>query len=321
VRTYHIRASRGGRRYDVSTRCHTLRAAVGELAKFEADPDSYRAKGREHRATLTPELVARYVAWCQAKQPLDPRWIRIKERHLEWWAQQLRGRPLDSVRLADLHAALRGISWTRDRIVAIKHLYSFARRQGLITADGDPTTHGALPTPSSRPAQDTGPSKVISEADYRAVLPLLPAATADVVRVMAGTGLHLTEIMRGLAVEGEAVLVVKHKGGHVHRVQVPAAVAEAARRLVVAGQVRGLPGRESVFRHIREACAAARVTPWTPGRFRHTYATRAVAAGANPAAVALALGHRSAATSLRWYATTAVAPAVPGAGLAEKPEA
>jgi integrase len=318
VKTFHIRASRGGKRYDVSTRCRTLRAAMAELARFEADPDAYRAKGKETRATLTPALIERYRLWCEAKAPMDLRWLHIKTKHLGWWAEQLRGRPLDAVTLADIQRALAPISWKRDRIVALKHLYAFLRAQGLVEASDDPTLHGALPTPSTKPAQDTGPSKVIGEQDFRKVLPLLPAITADIVRVQAGTGLHLTEVLRGLKIEEPDVLVVLHKGGHVHRVQVPAQVVEAVKRLVAVGQ-RRIPGKETVYRHVREACAAAKVTPWTPGRFRHTFATRAVARGVNPQAVALALGHRSSATTLRWYSTTAVAPRVDGGIVIDAP--
>ncbi len=50
------------------------------------------------------------------------------------------------------------------------------------------------------------------------------------------------------------------------------------------------------------------VDPLTPGRFRHTLATRAVEAGADPAGVSAYLGHKSEATMRRFYATLAVVP-------------
>ena len=35
---YFIRKQINGRRYDVTTACHTMRAAVKQLERFEADP-------------------------------------------------------------------------------------------------------------------------------------------------------------------------------------------------------------------------------------------------------------------------------------------
>ncbi len=45
-----------------------------------------------------------------------------------------------------------------------------------------------------------------------------------------------------------------------------------------------------------------------PGQYRHTVATRMLNAGADPAAVAAFLGHKSPHTTRRFYATLAVVP-------------
>jgi integrase len=219
-------------------------------------------------------------------------------------------------RLLDL---LDGQTSRKDRIVSIKHLYSWLRQTDRIVAADDPTLD-ALPVPQAKKSQDVRGSKVIPESDYRAVLPHLSAAVADACRVMAATGCHLSEVIRliksGTVEDGEKhgladgdVLGFLHKGGHVHRVATHTSVGDAVRRLKASGWA---PARETFYREIREACVKAGVVPWTPGRFRHTFATRAVAGGVDPAAVALALGHTSPATTLSWYATTAVAPRVDG---------
>ncbi|AKU90763.1 hypothetical protein [Vulgatibacter incomptus] len=40
-KVYVIRKRIGGRLFEVSTRCATLKAAMSELARFEADPQTY----------------------------------------------------------------------------------------------------------------------------------------------------------------------------------------------------------------------------------------------------------------------------------------
>lgn len=318
-RTFYIRQRRGSKRHDVSTRASTLRAAMRELERWESDPDGYKPAGTEDVLTLTPALIARYVSWCHSDKP-DARWLRAKELHLNWWAERLKGRDLSNVKLGQLLDILSGATDMEKRKVVIKHFYSFLRKTDRVGAADDPTL-AALPVRASKPSQDTGESKVIYEADFQAVLPLLPQRAADMVRLMAGTGCHVSEVLR-FALDGSVagnVISIKHKGGHLHRVQVSDSVAEAARRLAA---LKKTPSREHLYRQIKSACRRAsaesvakggpKISTWTPGRFRHTFATNAVARGVNPGAVALAMGHKSSATTLVWYATTAVAPMVGG---------
>lgn len=316
-RTFYIRQVRGGKRWDVSTRCSTLRGALKELERFEQAPEHYRPSGSgEGAVVLNEALIERYAQWCREHTDAqDPRWLEAKKRYLMWWAECFDLRPLTNMKLSLVLQCLDGQVSRADRIKSLKHLYSWLRQTDQIIAADDPTL-SALPVPQSRPEQDTGESKVIPEADFRAVLPTLPPMLADICRVLAGTGCHLSEVLRlmksGAVEEREEpklpVLSFKHKGGHTHRVEVQRSVADAAKRIL------GLeaPGRTTVYRAIQKACRAAGVEPWTPGRFRHTFATNAIARGVPPAAVALALGHTSSPTTLKWYATTAVAPAVDG---------
>ena len=317
TRTYYIRQYRDGKRWDVSTKCSTRRGAEKELVRFEQDPEAYRPAGSGEQLVLDEKLVEAYAKWCSSEtESTDARWLSAKKRYLNWWTEQLRGRPLERVTLSRLLECLDGQPSRRDRIVTIKHLYSWLRRTDQISAANDPTLD-ALPVPQGKPEQDTsGESKVINEADFRAVLPLLPATVADLCRVMAGTGCHLSEALRLMATgtakdhnPGDGgVLSFRHKSGHIHRVEVSDPVLEAAKRII---GIRP-PSRETVYRAIGLACEKAKVEPWTPGRFRHTFATSAINRGVSPAALALALGHKGSATGLRWYATTAVAPKVDG---------
>jgi integrase len=315
-RTFYIRQHRDGKRWDVSTKCSTLRGAMKELARFEEDPAAYRPSGSGKQLVLDEALIERYAMWCvDHTESADPRWLEAKRRYLRWWAEVLKGRALTAVTLSRLLELLEGQVSRKDRVVSIKHLYSWLRQTDQIAASDDPTLD-ALPVPQGRPEQDSsGESKVIGEEDFRAVLPKLPPAIADLCRLMAGTGAHLSEALRFMEAGKIELrqgllpaLAFRHKGGHIHRVEVSEALGEAAGRLLQAPA----PARETVYRAIRAGCREAGVPEWTPGRFRHTFATNAVSAGVAPSAVALALGHKGAATSLRWYATTAVAPRVRG---------
>ncbi len=101
----------------------------------------------------------------------------------------------------------------------------------------------------------------------------------------------------------------RHKSGDVHRTAVGEEVLEAAKRL----RARGWPADSEFpfYDAIREACVAAKIPPFSPGAFRHSVATWAIEVGADPAAVAASLGHRSPATTRKFYATQAAPPKVP----------
>jgi integrase len=315
-RTFYIRKRRGAKAFNVSTRCSTLRGALAELERWERDPDAYRPSGSEDRLLLTDALIERYGYWTEGSST-DTGWREAKRRYLEWWRDRLSGRDLRTIKLDAIHEALAGASDVAKRTVVLKHLFSYLRQTGQIHASDDPTL-GALPVPQGRPAQDVNGSKVIEEEEFRKVLPLLAAHYADACRMQAATGCHVTEVVRFATTgavldapegaDGAAVLAFQHKGGHVHRVLVGQPVADAARRI----RGRKPINRNAFYRAVKAACIEAKVDPWTPGRFRATFATRAVEQGVAPAAVALALGHKSQVTTLGWYATLALPPRVRG---------
>lgn len=81
---------------------------------------------------------------------------------------------------------------------------------------------------------------------------------------------------------------------------------EAVVRLARRVRERGSFSEARFLRAVRAACAKAGVPRFGPGQYRHTVATRMVNAGADPAAVAAYLGHKSPQTTRRFYATLAV---------------
>jgi integrase len=168
------------------------------------------------------------------------------------------------------------------------------------------------------------------------VVQLVPAAEPeqpdgpwpDALMIQAGTGWHTTEIVRFAATgsieplpktvqqEGVAGVLVcpQHKSGEPIRTRVSPAVIEAAKRLLAHGAM----SREWYDRAIRDACKSVKrpdgkvgIPVFTPGRLRHSVATWAIEAGADPASVAAFLGHKSPRTTRRFYATHASPAKVP----------
>lgn len=152
---------------------------------------------------------------------------------------------------------------------------------------------------------------------------------ADALTLQAGTGWHTTEVVRfatsgtieplppAMTVQHGAVGVLVcplHKSGDTHRTAVSAEVLEAAKRL----RQHGAFSREWYDRAVRTACAKVKrpdgetgIPLFTPGRFRHSVATWAIEAGADPFAVSAFLGHKSPSTTKKFYATLATVPTVP----------
>jgi integrase len=120
-----------------------------------------------------------------------------------------------------------------------------------------------------------------------------------------------------MMVEGGPVGVLvcpRHKSGDMHRTAVNKEVLEAATSL----RARGHFARDWFEKSITAACKAVKCPDGTagipvfkPAWFRHTIATRAYQDGAAPSAVSAFLGHKSVATTKRFYATLAVVPKVP----------
>lgn len=315
-KVYVIRRMVAGVRYEVSTRCTTLRAAMKELERFEADPPAYRPGGDPHGAIyLDAQLVARFLReHAGNSRP----WLGRQRSLLAWWSGHLRGVDLRKATLRDhIQPALdsTGGKGIAPRVVVIKRLYSWLRERDEIEAAQDPTL-GKLKVPQARVAQATQ-SKVIPREHYEAARSHLIGAYRDALDLLAGTGWHTTEVerfarggtiepYRGPDPEAAAVLQTLHKSGAPHRTAVTQEVAEAARRLREHGGI----SLSRFHRAVLAACDAAGIPRFRPGWFRHTIATLATEAGYDMQ-VSRFLGHRSATTTRRHYATLATPPRVP----------
>jgi integrase len=296
-----------GTRFEVSTRCVTLRAAMGELERFEADPESYRGGGDVGGALLLDDKIA--GRFLDAQGGNDLAWHTRQRKLVAWWSSRLRGVDLRKATLRDHILPAIPAKGRKDRIAVIKHLYSWLREEDMIAATEDPCL-GKLKLPQARPAQ-LDRSKVVPVASYRKVRVLLSPEYQAALDVLAGTGWHTTEIRR-FAMGGTidrvgrvTVIEVKHKNGSPHRTRVSAEVAKAAALL----RAHGGLGLSRFHRAVLAACDEAKVPRFRPGWFRHTIATLAVEAG-EESLVPGFLGHRSSTTTKRFYSTRATPPKV-----------
>lgn len=313
--TFVIEKRIGGRKFHVSTRCHTERAALEQLEIFEADPAGYspgRAAvepGRVGRLRLSLPLVQEYRDWMLSRdKPASREWALTCAGFLVDWMEDFGGLDLRDVSVAKhLKPALaRRKTSRKHRVEAIKAFYAWLRKErGLLRHAEDPTLD--LPVPQT-PPEKWKRRKVVDRKRILAALPHLPDATRDVLLLQMGTAWHVSEVRRFAGAgeiralkEGEllGVLHVRHKSGELTRTPlVHQEHLEAAQRIQKRGKI---PGNHRLAADMRKACVAAEVAPFFLGAMRHTVLTWAVEAGSGIQQVSEFAHHRSVATTKRFY--------------------
>lgn len=317
---YVLERKVGGRKFHISTRAHSERAAHEHLRRFEADPWRYAEEMRSGRpealpVSLTADLVSDYWRWMTTRrQPLPASKAHARDavRYLADWTEDLRGRDLRRLDLSTLKAALAARPRAQQhRIIAIKAFFSWLREERqMVQRRDDPTLD--LRVPQASPEKHRRRKAASTEA-VRAALAQLSPDCRDWVLLLAHVGWHLTELGRfardpdSRIAPGRgavlAVLQVRHKTGATTRTPLLAQEAvDAARRI----RERGTFPRKRLYAEIRAACAAAGVSRFTPGAMRHTVATWAIEEGTSADVVADFLGHRDRRTLNRFYADVAV---------------
>lgn len=314
---YIIERRIGRKRYHVSTRAHSQRAADKQLEAFEADPDGYVERMQGAAATtdglfLTEELALKFREWMTTREDPPPTSVKHANEmgnRLADWMEDLAGVDLRHVTLKDhLKPSLKKrVTCRQHRIIAIKAFYKWLRKEAdLLTSKEDPTLD--LSVPQAVPEKHKR-RKAVPLADIRKVAPELPQPYLDVLTVMADTGMHVTELERFVrsadselleAKKGDtiAVMVFRHKRRKLHSVGInKPEVLAAAKRLKERGEV---PRRLNDV--LKLACQAAGVKPFTYGVMRHTVATWLEEQNV-PASQAIKLtGHASEETYKNFYA-------------------
>ncbi|MBX7115916.1 MAG: site-specific integrase [Myxococcaceae bacterium] len=318
---FYIRKQIDGTRYDLSTRCHSHRAAVEQLQRFEANPEAYNAAGTAPAEPIhiDEKLAREFLLWCRDVRKNSVDWLARQKRYLAWWAGKLKKVDLRRASLVDhIKPPLKAAANRNHRIAVLKAFYGWLRKEKhLLSVDEDPTFQ-ALVVPQTKPEQWKR-VKSIPKEHYTLARGHIAPHWRDGMDLQAGTGWHVSEVMR-FAKNGSAepypkndrgiagvVVCPQTKGGEMLRTAVSAEVLEAAERILK----RGSFGREKYGLAVKAACRAAKIPPFTPGRFRHSVATWAINEGADPATVAAFLNHKSPRTTMRFYATHAVPKKVP----------
>jgi integrase len=313
-RTFVIRRMIGGKPYEVSTRCDRERPALAQLDRFLADPENYDPRGGSAEPLrLTADLVRAFIAWSLDTKGNSRPWVLQQKAYLAWWAEKLKGRDLRALDLgAHVIPALDSAPERRHRIEVLKAFCSWLRKERHLLSRADDATLD-LTVAARRPEQWKRP-KAIPRAHYLRALAALEPRHRDALTVLDETGWHVSELVRFVRAgsivavppgrDEAAILEVRHKSGEPHRTAVGFRAWKAAARL----RERGVFSVGRFYEAIKAACVRAKVPPFTVGRFRHTVATRHVEQGADPAAVATYLGHKSPSTLRRFYSTLAVPP-------------
>lgn len=237
---YYIQRMIRGHRYHVSTRCHTARAALTQLARFEADPAGYSPNGTtpSDPLPLDVKLVTAFLRWSREVRHNTRKWAGEQRAALEWWrpfisGRDLRGLSLTHVIIPALDGTLEEPKTTKSRahkIATLKALYSWLRRERhLITSAEDPTLD--LKVPQAQPSQRRMQKERSPEQVQRVVEELAPdrrrarlaaARKIDIeqvrhmtdyrphLRLASSTGWHVTELAR-FAVSGRIHAPTEHQ--------------------------------------------------------------------------------------------------------------
>jgi integrase len=311
---YVIKKQIGGKRYQVFTPATGIRAALVQLERFQANPEAYDPAGdTADRLLITPELVRAFLEFSRDEKTNSRGWVLQQRAYLAWWEEKLRGRDLRKLDLArDVIPALDSAPERRHRSEVLKAFCSWLRKERHLLSRSEDATLD-LAVKARRPEQWTRP-KAIPRASYLRVLAALPPHHRDSMILLDETGWHVSELARFVRAgtiedvpsgrSEAAILETRHKSGEPHRTAIGPDARAAAERL----RKRAGFSVSKFYEAIQAACKTADVPAFTPGRFRHTFATRAIDEGVAPEAVSAYLGHKSPATMRRFYATLAAAP-------------
>lgn len=313
--TYMIDRRVAGVRFHLSTRCHTIAAALKHLERFEANPDQYTPADGRVGLAMTAALVLEYRTFQLDAKKVSTPWANDVGRMLADWTEDFAGLDLRKLDLQHIKSALRRRNSTpHHRVTALKGFFRWLRSEkGLLKHHEDVSLDVPMPKIA---AAKLSRKKVVSVDVVRACIRATPLPYQDALLLLAGTGWHVSELRR-FATSGElvrstqpgvlAVAVTTHKTKRLTRtgIYLPETLA-AAERIRGAGHVVC----DKVLNvHVGRACAVAGVPRFTVGVMRHSMATWAVESGAHLKTVSEFLDHQSESTTRNFYVDTAQAKA------------
>lgn len=294
---YVIEARHRGQRYSIPLDAGNENEALAQLALFREDPVTFHAKrqtatGRVPEALRIDEDTTQEVLDALKRSGESEPYRRDLGRYLVHWGNALGGRPLVSVKKAELEGLLNKWGTCRNhRIAALKSFCTHFVGQERLGASENPAALLKIEKrPPAKLKREKGYSIPTVEQHYAA---LDTQAARDLVVLRAKSGMHGTEIERVASgdcrlteVDGQGtvirgVLTFIHKSGNAHALALDAQMLAAARRLVVA---KYAPGKGTILKAFQRAARAlsargAKVAPLRPGELRHSFITWAATAG------------------------------------------
>jgi integrase len=309
--TYVIEKRINGQLFKVSTRCHTLDAAVKELARFEVDPGGYIK-----RLVMTVDLVLEYRTWQLDERGNSHEWAHTSANLLMDWLEALGDVDLRKLTAVAVKEKLRGWETSRPaRVTALKGFFTWLRKErGLLKHHEDPMPDVRIPERKS--AKEQGRARDVPFKTALAVYRHLRADVRDVLQLLSGTGWHLSEVGR-FAEKGEirkdptgkskAVLVVWHKRKEdsVTGLSNPLHIA-AAKRLREQGWILSRGRLAELMRLANDAAGVPEGERLHFGDMRHCVGTWSVELGEDMRDVARAFNHESEKMLRRHYVRHAV---------------
>lgn len=303
-------------RFHVSTRAHSLKPALEQLARFEADPFGYNPVGGDLRGPLLLDVpLAERFYRAQLAKGLTGKYARENFTWLKRWGKRLKGADLRRLQIArDVLPVLDGAGGaTRPMMAALKTLMTWLRveRHELTSAE-DVTRDLRLPQ-----ADVAKRKKRVAHnlADVRNVAARLKGVYRDALLFQVATSCHVSELERFVRDSRSALDVFKkpkrladgskalgvvsvwHKGKKLHRVAlVRPEHVEAAQRLRARGS---LPSRSDLLEAIYGACDAAKV-PRMSYVFRHSVLTWGAQRGVAEERLMRHAGHEDVRTTRRY---------------------
>lgn len=316
-----------GHRHHVSTKCRTERAALAQLAEFEADPANYkpnRVRAKPvgvRRVLITADLIDEYRTWMISRRdaPATDVHAAKHENRLIRWMKFYRGRDVRTVPLREVVTMLEDGKDTMMRVQALKSFFRWMRtKKFLLDRTEDPTLD--LAGPPRRAAKDS--KKVVIEPDrILKILPYLPQRSRDVLILRLGTAWHGSEVERfaktGTIVRTPgkfislvrddgvdkvpllAVLRVKQKVGVMTNTPILYEEHLAAAERIQ--ERRYVPNQLTMNRHVTAACEEAGVERFLNWHLRHSVISNAIESGADAEQVAPFVDHFNAKTTRRHY--------------------
>lgn len=319
----------GRKKFHKSTRCTSLRAALKQLERFEADPSAYdpATAAADGALVLDEKLIDEFHAWHL--EHVSRPWALDVRRLLVEWANHFRGadlRRLSLVRHIEPH--LKDAAQQHHRVSALKKLTKWLRKTEKLKRSEDVTLDLSVPKMGASEETKDMPFELVVET-----FPHLDLAMRDVVQVLAATGWHVNELRR-FASEGVirertehdepevmGVIGVVHKNSLLKRNRekhftklVHAEHYDAAKRIRERGHLidrgamrkRMVKAAEAVTLERRKSDPKALAAPVVHlGSFRHSVTTWLAAGGLSDAQVAKYVGHKSEEMARKHYINAA----------------